>query len=81
MVQGNDRFILQNFYVKELADNFMLQLTVPDVGAWWRSRQPVHVAETFGTRPPQEPTLQPWGQIVGFIHDPCGVLWHVAEAG
>ncbi len=24
--------------------------------------------------------LQPWGLKVGFVFDPSGVLWHVAEA-
>ncbi len=30
-------FLLQNFYVAELAHNLMLQLIVGDVAAWWNS--------------------------------------------
>ena len=80
MSNRDDSFILQNFYVKELADNFVLQLTVPDANAWWKTNDPERVAEQFATKPPTPPTLQPWGMIVGFIHDPSGVLWHVTEA-
>lgn len=35
MHHGNASFLLQNFYVKELADNFMMHLLVEDVDAWW----------------------------------------------
>lgn len=33
---GHCSFLLQNFYSKEHADNFMTHLLVSDVGAWWR---------------------------------------------
>jgi Glyoxalase/Bleomycin resistance protein/Dioxygenase superfamily len=33
---GNSSFLLQKFYNKEHADNFMMHLLVEDVGAWWR---------------------------------------------
>lgn len=80
MANAADSFILQNFYVKELADNFMLQLTVPDANAWWAEYDVSGVASEFGTKPPTLPALQPWGPVVGFVHDPSGVLWHVTEA-
>jgi len=37
--QGNASFLLQNFYVSEHADNFMMHLLVADVEAWWRHVQ------------------------------------------
>ena len=80
LVSGNDSFILQNFYVKELAENFVLQLTVADAIAWWNKYDPERVAGRFGAKTPVPPTLQAWEMIVGFIHDPSGVLWHVTEA-
>lgn len=70
-------FLLQNFYVKELADNFMVQLFVADLDAWWP--RTAAVAKRFGTPTPRAPTLQPWGIRVGFLVDPAGVLWHVAQ--
>lgn len=80
MSNGTDSFILQDFFVKDLAENLVLQLVLPDVAAWWAAYNPAHIAEQFGTNPPAAPILQPWGRIVGFIHDPCGVLWHVTQA-
>ncbi len=74
---GTDSFILQNVYVPELAANFMVQLSVGDGRAWWDDHDPERLAEQFGTKPPTAPVLQPWGLVVGFIHDPSGVLWHV----
>lgn len=80
MSSADDSFILQNFYVEELAANFVLQLTVPDASAWWDKFNPERVAKQFDTKPPTAPTVQPWGATVGYIHDPSGVLWHVTEA-
>jgi len=73
-------FILQNHYTQEFAENFMLQLLVRDVDAWWQDVQPERLVEQFDIKPPRAPKMQEWGMKVGFIFDPSGVLWHVAEA-
>jgi hypothetical protein len=72
-------FILQNFYVEELAHNFMIQLAVRDVEAWWQKLNAAKLVADFAVQPPRPPALQPWGLKVGYIFDPSGVLWHVAE--
>jgi uncharacterized glyoxalase superfamily protein PhnB len=73
-------FILQRYYVAEFADNCMMQLLVRNADAWWtRIDGPKLVAE-FAVKPPQPPAMQPWGLKVGFLFDPSGVLWHIAEA-
>jgi uncharacterized glyoxalase superfamily protein PhnB len=77
---GGFSFILQNFYDKSLAENFMLQLMVRDVDAWWANAEPAKLVETFGVMEPKPPALQSWGMKVGFLADPSGVLWHIAEA-
>jgi predicted lactoylglutathione lyase len=79
MSNGGNSFILQNFYVKDLAENFMVQLSVDNPNAWWAKYSPADVAEKFGTKSPAAPSTQTWGLIVGFIHDPSGVLWHITE--
>ena len=33
---GSFRFLLQRFYVKEHAENYMMSLNVEDADAWWR---------------------------------------------
>ena len=76
---GAFSFILQNFYQKELAENFMLQMLVRDVDAWWQSIDPAAKGAPFNVREPKAPAVQPWGLKVGFLFDPTGVLWHVAE--
>jgi catechol 2,3-dioxygenase-like lactoylglutathione lyase family enzyme len=76
---GDYSFNLQDYYVREFAENCMQQLLVRDVDAWWaRVDGPALVAE-FGVKPPIAPALQSWGMRVGFIFDPAGVLWHIAH--
>lgn len=77
---GSFSFILQDFYNKELAENLMVQLMVRDADAWWRNTDPAALAEEFSVKPPRAPAVQAWGLKVGFLFDPSGVLWHVAEA-
>ncbi|BAO92187.1 VOC family protein [Caballeronia cordobensis] len=79
MKAGSFSFILQNFYVKEFAENCMLQLLVRDVDAWWREMNPEALAGEFGVNPARAPAMQSWGMKVGFVFDPSGVLWHVGE--
>jgi hypothetical protein len=77
---GSFSFILSKFYDKEYAENCVLQLMVRDAESWWRNADPEAVAARFETKPPRPPTMQAWGMKVGFIFDPSGVLWHIAEA-
>ena len=78
--QGGFSFILQDFYKQDLAENLMLQLLVRDAASWWRDADPDRLVAEFAVKPPRAPALQSWGMVVGFIFDPSGVLWHVAEA-
>lgn len=73
-------FLLQDFYVKELAENCMVQLLVRDVEAWWARVLPQDLVARFSVQPPRPPAMQGWGMRVGFVFDPSGVLWHVTEA-
>ena len=73
-------FILQNFYEPLLAENLMLQLLVRNVDAGGTPHDPAGLVEDCGATPPKPPAMQAWGLKVGFIFDPSGVLWHVAEA-
>jgi uncharacterized glyoxalase superfamily protein PhnB len=73
-------FILQDFYLDALAENLMLQLMVRDVDAWWARVDAQALVRDFAVRAPRAPAMQEWGLKVGFLFDPSGVLWHVAEA-
>jgi catechol 2,3-dioxygenase-like lactoylglutathione lyase family enzyme len=75
---GNSSFLLQNFYVKEHAGNFMMHLLVKDVDAWWRHVQAQGIASKYGakTEPPED---RPWGIRDFVIVDPTGVLWRIGQ--
>ena len=70
--------LLQDYYVREWAENCLLQLFVADLDDWWR--RTADLVARFAVQPPRAPTLQPWGLRVGFLFDPSGVLWQVSEA-
>ena len=76
---GASSFILQRYYQKEWAENFMMQLMVDDLDTWWAYIQSLDLPGKFKVKAPRAPALQPWGLRVAFLFDPSGVLWHVAE--
>jgi len=76
---GSGGFILQNYYQKGWAENFMMQLMVDDLDAWWEHVSALDLPGQFGVPPPKAPAMQPWGLRIAYIVDPSGVLWHVAE--
>ena len=76
---GSGGFILQNYYQKEWAENFMMQLMVDDLDVWWRHIISLDLPARFKVQEPKEPAVQPWGLRVAYFIDPSGVLWHVAQ--
>jgi catechol 2,3-dioxygenase-like lactoylglutathione lyase family enzyme len=76
---GSGGFILQRHYEKDWAEDFMMQLMVDDLDAWWDHINALDLAGRFGVRPPKAPAMQPWGLRVAYVVDPAGVLWHLAE--
>jgi uncharacterized glyoxalase superfamily protein PhnB len=76
---GSGGFILQRHYQKEFAENFMMQLMVDDLDAWWAHIEALDLPGKFGVPSPRAPAMQPWGLRVAYLFDPSGVLWHVAQ--
>ncbi len=76
---GGFRFLLQKFYVKDHAGNFMMQLHVEDADAWWQRISGAELQKKYQLHMAKPPTLQPWGLRVLYISDPSGVLWHIAD--
>ena len=76
---GAGAFILQNFYQEQLAGNFVMQLMVDDLDAWWAHIEALDLPEKFGVRSPSPPAVQPWGLRISYLFDPSGILWHIAE--
>jgi len=71
-------FLLQEFYVKEFAENLQMHLLVEDVDAWWASIQAKKILETYGVRagPPGD---REWKMRDFVLFDPSGVLWRIAQ--
>lgn len=76
---GHCSFLLQKFYVKEHAENFMMHMLVADVEAWWQRVVDQDLAGRYGVRtiPPQD---QPWGIRDFCIVDPSSVLWRIGQS-
>lgn len=77
---GGFRFLLQNFFAKGLAENFMMHLHVQDGDAWWKRISEADLKGKYQLYMASPPVLQPWGLRVLYISDPSGVLWHIADS-
>lgn len=71
-------FLLQNFYVKEFAENLMMHLLVEDVEAWYAKVRDDDLAGRYGVRC-SELLDQPWNMRDFTLHDPSGVLWRIGQ--
>ena len=74
---GGFGFLLQDFYVKAWADNFMMAMHVDDAQAWIDKAQGLTV--DFPETKTQDAKLEDFGLIVSHIWDPTGVLWHITQ--
>jgi hypothetical protein len=77
MQLGAFSFILQDYYVREWADNFVMHVTVSDVSRWWNHIASLDLPARYGVKI-QAPESQGWAVVAGTT-DPSGVLWRFAE--
>ena len=75
---GEFRFLLQNYYVQQFAENFMMHLMVENADAWWRHVSETKLAEKYPGIMAKAPAVQR-GLRVLYLSDPTGVLWHIAD--
>jgi hypothetical protein len=78
MQLGVFSFILQDYYVREWADNFVVHVTVSDLDLWWDHIVSLDLPARYGVKI-QAPESQGWAVVAG-VTDPAGVLWRFAEA-
>lgn len=76
---GDHSFLLQDYFVKEWAGNFMMHMLVNDLDEWWTHISSLDLASRYGVESPRAPKLESWGLNVAYVFDPAGVLWHIAE--
>ncbi len=74
------RLYLQKFYAKEWAENFMIYVVVADAAAWYDHIAAVLEDHDFSQARVAPPKEEPYGAIVTYVWDPCGVLIHFAQS-
>ena len=75
---GTYAFILQDYYVQQWADNFVMHISVSDLSLWWDHIVSLDLSSRYGVKSPRAPQLEDWG-VVASVIDPSGVLWRIAE--
>jgi hypothetical protein len=73
MYVGEYSFILQNYYVEQWADNFVMHMLVSDLDRWWSHICALDLPSRYGVKSPTAPRQEEWGLVAAVI-DPSGVL-------
>jgi hypothetical protein len=69
---GPFSFVLQNHYVEQWANNFVMHMRVSDVKRRWDRIVSLDLAKCYGVKV-SAPTAESWGLVAGLI-DLSGVL-------
>lgn len=75
---GKVGFLLQDFYVKEFAENLQLHLLVKNVDDWWADIHTRNIAGKYGVVA-EPPADRVWKMRDFILIDPSGVLWRIAQ--
>ena len=70
---GNVEFRLQDYYVEDWANNFMMQFDVEDAGAWYDHARSIIDSGRYPTARVQRPSIHD-GALITHVIDPAGVL-------
>ena len=71
-------FLLQDYYVKEWAENSMLMLEVEDIQTWYDQFKYKGVALKLQNVRFTPITEEAWRRVF-YLHDPSGNLWHFCQ--
>ena len=71
-------FLLQDFWVEDCADNFMMHMLVEDVDAWWHRINDSGVIPKYGVKITTI-ELEAWRMRDFCITDPTEVLWRIGQ--
>ncbi len=75
---GQSKFLIQDFYHADYANNAMYQLVVDDVDAIWKTLKSSAVLTRHGDVRAQAPKQEAWGRVV-YLWGPAGELWHLTQ--
>ncbi|MFC4812715.1 hypothetical protein [Paenibacillus sp. GCM10023250] len=74
---GDQEFFLQNYHDQAFQENYMLELTVDDLDAWWARIDALQQSGAYPMRA-SAPKTYPWGKREVHLIDPAGVCWHLS---
>ncbi|MBO7748850.1 hypothetical protein I8J29_32230 [Paenibacillus sp. MWE-103] len=74
---GDQEFFLQNFHDQAFQENYMLELAVDDLDAWWARIDELQRSGDYPMRA-KAPQAYPWGKRELHLIDPAGVCWHLS---
>ena len=78
---GRSGFFLQDFFVKDFAENLMLDLRVRDADAFWSHLEGLNLPQRFQrVRIGAPRNDEASGSRRGHFIDPSGILWHFSHA-
>ena len=74
-------FLLQRFYERVHAENFMMHLLVDDADAWHRRLVELDIVARYREHDVRMtgPADRPWRMRDFHLIDPSGVLWHIGH--
>lgn len=75
---GSHSILLQDYYNKEWADNFVLLLSVEDIEKSWAHIQKSGILTKYKGVRVQPPKVEPWGTVI-YLIGPSGELWQITE--
>ena len=76
---ANQRFYLQNYYLKEWAENCMFHITVADAESCFEQITALIDSGRFPDVRVRKPKIEPYGALVTYVWDPSGILLHLAQ--
>lgn len=76
---ANRRFYLQNYHLKEWAENCMLHIVVEDSELCFQQITDLVSSGRFPDVRVSKPKQEPYGALVTYVWDPAGVLLHLAQ--
>lgn len=71
--------MLQNYYVREWAENWMLVVEVASASDWYDHVVEVLANGDYGDARVAPPKHEDYGATVTYVWDPCGVLLHFTQ--
>jgi len=75
---GQTKFFLQNFYEKDLAENYMMHLLVENADDWYQHSKKLSLEEKFDCTI-TTPENREWNMRDFVLIDPSGVLWRIGH--